>query len=151
MLLKGNTTINAPKENVWAFLTNAESVSQCAPGIESFEVIAPNLSFRMLACIGFGTVKVTFNTEVTWLALEPPHQAKMKAHGTAPGSSADAITEMVLIEMPDGSTQLEWSADVAIHGSIASLATRLMGSVAQKMSGAFFECVKGKIDLLLPR
>ena len=37
-------------------------------------------------------------------------------------------------------------ADVTISGSIASLATRLMGSVAQKLAGAFFECAKGKIE-----
>jgi uncharacterized protein len=146
MVLKGSTTINASKEKVWAFLTEAEGVSQCAPGVETFEVLEPNKSFRVLAGIGFGTVKVKFNTDVEWLELDPPHRGKMKAHGKAPGSAADVITEMALSDAPSGGTQLDWSANVAINGTIASLATRLMGSVAQKLAGAFFECAKGKIE-----
>jgi len=37
-------TINAPRQTVWQFLTNPEQLTQCAPGLESLEVITPEQS-----------------------------------------------------------------------------------------------------------
>ena len=39
MDFKGDVTINAPRERVWAFLTDPHQVTQCAPGLQSVEVI----------------------------------------------------------------------------------------------------------------
>lgn len=70
----------------------------------------------------------------------------MKAHGVAPGSTADAVSEMVLSESEGGGTALTWTADVSIQGTIASLASRLMGSMTQRLTGEFFNCVKGNVE-----
>src|SRR6185295_16574894 len=45
-----------------------------------------------------------------------------------------------------GATELRWSADVTVVGTIASLAARLMGGVTQKLTSAFFEEVKKRIE-----
>ena len=147
MNFKGTVTINAPRQTVWDFLTDPEQLTQCAPGLESLDVITPNEKFRAVASVGFGAVKARFVTDVQWVDLEPPNRARMKVHGTAPGSVADAKSEMTLTDGPDGSTVLTWSSDVTVIGTIASLAARLMGVVAQKMTDAFFECVRAKIEV----
>jgi carbon monoxide dehydrogenase subunit G len=146
MHFNGIVTINAPREKVWAFLTDPDSLTQCAPGLESLEVITPNEKFRAVASIGFGAVKARFVTTVEWLGLDPPNRARMKVHGTAPGSVMDATSEMLLSDGANGATELKWSSDVTIVGMIASLAARLMGVVAQKMSETFFNCVRNKIE-----
>jgi carbon monoxide dehydrogenase subunit G len=146
MNFKGTVTINAPREKVWRFLTDPEQLTQCAPGLESLEVITPNEKFRAVASVGFGAVKARFVTDVEWLDLEPPNRARMKVHGKAPGSVADAMSEMILTDGPNGAAVLNWSTDVTIVGTIASLASRLMGVVAQKMTDSFFECVRKRIE-----
>ena len=143
---EGTVTINAPRAAVWAFLTDPAKVGQCAPGVESVEVTEPGKRFRGVASIGFGSVKVRFAGDVEWLALEAPDRAKMKAHGTAPGSAADVVSEMKLSDGADGATQLDWTADVNIVGQLASLAARLMAPVSQKLTGVFFDCVRQKIE-----
>ena len=70
----------------------------------------------------------------------------MKVHGTAPGSVADATSEMILSDGPKGATVLNWSSDITVVGMIASLAARLMGVVAQKMTDSFFDCVRKRIE-----
>ncbi len=73
----------------------------------------------------------------------------MKAHGKAPGSGADVVSDMRLSSNPEDTvTELKWSADVSIVGSIASMAARLLGGLTKKLSGAFFECVKSKIETM---
>ncbi len=146
MQFKGVVSIQAPLDKVWKSLTDPAFVSQCAPGLEKMEVVVPEQKFRVVASVGFGSVKATFATDVEWLELEAPNHAKMKAHGTAPGSGVDATSDMYLSAGADGTTEMNWQADVIVVGSIASLASRLLGSVTQKLTNAFFNCVKAKIE-----
>jgi carbon monoxide dehydrogenase subunit G len=39
MNFKGTVTINAPREKVWAFLTDPTQLTECAPGLEKLDVI----------------------------------------------------------------------------------------------------------------
>ena len=70
----------------------------------------------------------------------------MKMNGTAPGSSIDVTSEVHLSDAPNGATEIVWSADVNVVGSIASLAARLMKPVTAKMTQDFFTCVRKKIE-----
>jgi carbon monoxide dehydrogenase subunit G len=146
MNFQGKLSIDAPRERVWAFLTDPEAVSQCAPGLEELDVVEPGKKFRVVSAVGFGTVKVRFASDVEWTELSPPDRAGMKAHGTAPGSAVDATSSMVLSDGASGATDLAWAADVTVVGAIASLAARLMGGVTQRLTAAFFDCVKQKIE-----
>jgi carbon monoxide dehydrogenase subunit G len=146
MRFNGNVTINAPREQVWDFLTDPEKMGECAPGLEKLEIIKPKEQFRAVASVGFGAVKATFVTDAQWMDLEAPTRARMKIRGKAPGSVVDATSEMVLSDAPGGATLLEWSSDVTIVGAIASLAARLMGPVAQKVTDTFFDGVRKKIE-----
>jgi molybdenum cofactor cytidylyltransferase len=151
MRFEGTVKIGAPREVVWQFLTDPEKVSGCAPGVESVEVVVPDERFRATASVGFGSVRARFVTDVEWLDLDPPSRARMKAHGNAPGSAVDATSEMSLRDAGDGGTELEWSADVTVVGTIASLAARLMGGVTQKLTASFFEEVKKRIESGAPK
>ena len=146
MHLEGVTIIKAPRQKVWEFLTDAHQVSQCAPGVESVEINVPGRKFRAVAAIGFGTVKARFTGDAEFVELDAPHRAKIKAHGNAPGSAADVMSEMFLSDGPDSSTDMKWTAEVVILGSLASLAARMMGPVTQKLTEQFFACVKKKIE-----
>src|SRR5579859_3076967 len=146
MHLQGNVTINAPRKQVWDYLTDPNKVSECAPGVESVEIVEPGKSFRGIAAIGFGSVKARFVGDVEFVELVAPDRAKLKAHGTAPGSATDVLSEMLLSDAPGGATMLNWTADITIVGQLASLAARLMGTVSQKLTGAFFDCVRKKIE-----
>ncbi len=146
MKLNGVTTINAPRDKVFASLTDPQLVSQCAPGLQSMEILEPDKRFKVVVAVGFGAVKVTFDAEVEFVQLNPPDFAQMKAHGKAPGSGVDVTADMRLSDDHGAGTALDWSADVNIVGTIASMASRLMGGITQKMTGQFFDCIKGKIE-----
>jgi carbon monoxide dehydrogenase subunit G len=143
---EGKINIGASRPDVWAFLTDANAVSHCMPGLESIEIITPNEKFRAVGALGLGSVKLKMNTDVEWVELDAPSRAKMRMRGTAPGSSIDVASEMHLADGPGGSTDMEWSAEVKILGTVASLAARLMKPVTQKLTGEFFNCVKKKME-----
>lgn len=146
MQLKGEVTIQAPRKKVWDFLTDPNQIGQCVPGVEKIETIDPLKKYRGVVSVGLGSVKARFNGEVDILELDEPNRAKLKAHGTATGSAADAISEMTMSDGPDGSTVVNWTADINVSGQLASLVSRLMVPVSQKLAGVFYDEVKKRIE-----
>lgn len=110
------------------------------------EIVEPDKKFRAVAAVGFGSAKVTFTTDVEWLELEKPKRAKLRAHGSGSGNMVDVTSEMTLTEGPDKGTTMAWWADVTVSGTIASLASRLMGGVSKTMANAFFDCARKQIE-----
>jgi carbon monoxide dehydrogenase subunit G len=146
MHLTGDVTIKAPRKKVWDFLTDPNQLGQCVPGVEKIETIEPLKKYRGVVSVGLGSVKARFSGDVDILELDEPNRAKLKAHGTATGSAADAACEMTLSDGSDNSTVVNWTADVNVSGQLASLVSRLMVPVSQKLAGVFYEEVKKRIE-----
>ena len=145
MRFDGTVSIKAPRQKVWDFLTDPEKVAGAAPGLEKLEIVEPGKKFRATTSVGFGAVKVRFVNDVEWVEMTPSN-ARMKAHGTAPGSGVDATTSMTLTDGQGGATDLAWSADIQVVGTVASMAARLMGGVTKKLTSAFFDKVRDEIE-----
>lgn len=146
MQFKDTVVIQASREKVWAFLTDAEKVARCAPGVESVEVVEEMKKYKAVASVGFGNIKAKFTADLEFVELEEPTFAKIKAHGTATGSAADVVGEMTLSDGEEGATVLDWVATISIMGTLASLANRMMGSVTKKLTAEFFENVRQSIE-----
>jgi carbon monoxide dehydrogenase subunit G len=146
MQFNDRVMIAAPRARVWEFFTDPHAVGACAPSLESLDVLVPDEKFEVKGSVGFGAVQVSFVAQVEWAELDPPERAKIKAHGTAPGSAMDVLASLELRETSENETELLWSAEVTVSGTIASLASRMMGSVTKKLAAAFFTCAKGEIE-----
>jgi len=146
MLLKGDVTIHASRKKVWDFLTDPNQIGQCVPGVEKIETIEELKKYRGVVSVGLGSVKARFSGDVEVLELDEPNRAKLKAHGTATGSAADAVSEMHLSDGPDNSTIVQWTADINVSGQLTSLASRLMMPVSQKLAGVFYDEVRKRIE-----
>lgn len=146
MLLKGDVKIKAPRKKVWDFLTDPSQIGQCVPGVEKIETIEEMKKYHGIVSVGLGSVKARFSGNVEILELDEPNRAKLKAHGTATGSAADAVSEMTLIEAEDDSTIVQWTADINVSGQLASLVSRLMVPVSQKLAGIFYDEVRKRIE-----
>jgi carbon monoxide dehydrogenase subunit G len=141
----GTQTIAAPIEKVWDFLMDPNQVGPCMPGFQAVEVIDPQ-TFKVRVAVGIAAVKATFTMDVRMVDLDPPTRAMAKAHGMAPGSAVDITSAMSLREAGAGTTMMQWSADVVVSGTLASLGARLLTSTAQKMTAQFFTCLQRKLE-----
>src|SRR5574341_654385 len=141
MHFKGTQTLNLSQAEAWEFLTDPIQVSQCVLALRSIEVVDAK-HFNAEVGFGVGTFTATFTMNIEWLELESPNRARMKLHGSASNSVVDGESEMKLSPINDTTTNLDWTADVNIGGTIASVANRLLTSVTQKLAQKFFECVK---------
>jgi carbon monoxide dehydrogenase subunit G len=145
MKFSGSVDINAPRDRVWSFVTDPDQVGQCGPGVESIEVI-DDTHFKATAKVGIGFISARFVVNLEMAEQAPPDRAVIKAHGQAPGSAVDATAEMALSGPPDGPTTMDWSADVALAGTMASLGARLIEGTANKMIGQTFDCMRTRLE-----
>jgi uncharacterized protein len=146
MKFEGTVTIAAPRDRTWAFLLDPDQVGPCGPGVESIEVIDAT-HFRAKAKVGIGFIRAHFTIAMEMTDLQPPDHATVKAHGQAPGSAVDAVARMALKDGEAlGSTVMDWSADVNISGTLASVGARMIEGTAHKMIDQTFECIKAKLE-----
>ena len=145
MHFEGSVPIKAPRDKVWAFVTDPEQVGQCGPGVETIEVVDAT-HFKAAAKVGIGFISARFNVNMEFAELDPPDRAVIKAHGQAPGSAVDATAEMRLSDGPDGATVMDWNADVNLSGTLASVGARLIEGTATKMIGQTFDCMRAKLE-----
>lgn len=146
MHFEGSVPIKASREEVWAFVIDPEQVGQCGPGVEKIEVVDAT-HFKATAKVGIGFISARFVVDMAFAELVAPDLAVIKAHGQAPGSAVDADAEMRLSDGPDGTTVMDWKADVNIAGTLASLGARLIDGTANKMIGQTFDCMRAKLEV----
>jgi carbon monoxide dehydrogenase subunit G len=145
MRFAGTVDINAPRDRVWAFVTDPNQVGQCGPGVESIEVIDDS-HFKATAKVGIGFISARFVVNMEFAEVNAPNDATIKAHGQAPGSAVDATAQMRLSDSAAGGTTMDWDADVNISGTLASVGARLIEGTANKMIGQTFDCMRSKLE-----
>ena len=146
MKFEGTVGIGASRDKVWAFLMDPNQVGQCGPGVESIDVI-DETHFKAKAKVGVGFIKAHFTIAMAMTDLDAPNHATIKAHGQAPGSAVDATAQMALRDGDGaGSTVMDWSADVNISGTLASVGARMIEGTAHKMIDQTFDCIKAKLE-----
>jgi uncharacterized protein len=145
MQFNGTLLITAPRDRVWAFLMDPNEVGSCGPGVESIEVVDAD-HFKAKAKVGVGFISARFNIDMTVAERTEPDLAVLKAHGQAPGSAVDATADMRLSGPAEGPTTMDWSADVLIAGTLASVGARLIEGTANKMIGQTFDCIRSKLE-----
>jgi carbon monoxide dehydrogenase subunit G len=146
MKFSGTVQIKAPRERVWAFVIDPNQVGPCGPGVESIEVVDPT-HFKATAKVGIGFISARFVVSLEFAELKQPDLAVIKGHGQAPGSAVDGTADMKLSDGPEpGTTVMDWSADVIIAGSLASVGARMIEGTANKMIGQAFDCIRAKLE-----
>ena len=144
MRYSGTERIPASRERVWQFLTDPASVAQCVPDVEGLEVVDPS-RFKATVKAGIGPVRGKFGFDVAWQELTEPSRARMSAQGKSGGNAVTVDSTMDLAEVAPDATDLAWSADVVVHGMLASVGARLLDGFTRKQTEQFFGCIRSKL------
>jgi carbon monoxide dehydrogenase subunit G len=138
MEITGTQLIAAPRADVWNALNDPAVLRKCLAGCESVERSAAD-EFKVIVVSAIGPLKARFNGVLRLTEVQAPSSCVMVfdgqggAVGFGKGSSSVALNEK------DGGTQLTYSAKAQVGGKLAQVGSRLIDSVARKMSDDFFK------------
>ena len=145
MEFSGTETIAAPIQKVWAYLMDVNKVATCTPGFQSLETLGEE-HWKAVIAVGVGPVKAKFTLDVTRPEKHEPDLMVVQGRGKAPGNTVDLSGRMNLTAIDAEHTRMDWTAQVTVSGTIASVGARLLHQTAEKLTGQFFECLKTKLQ-----
>jgi carbon monoxide dehydrogenase subunit G len=138
--IEGTYVFNAPRDRVWQVLLDPKIISQCMPGCESMNEVAPD-QFEAVMKVGVASVKGTYKGKVSIRDKQPPFHYVLSGEGSGgPGFLQGDVA--IDLEEQDGKTVLKYSTDAKVGGLIASIGQRMLNGVAKMMVEQFFKKVQ---------
>jgi len=129
--ITGKSTIDAPRDQVWAALNDIEVLARIVPGCERLEQVGDN-EFEGTVKIGIQAIKGMYSGRIRLEDIQPPHHYKLVASGRSASGVVDGAGAVDLEEQ-DGQTILTYSGDAQIGGTLASVGQRLIEGASKQM------------------
>ena len=143
MKISGGYQMNAARTDIFERLVDPDAIGGCLPGVEKLDKIGDN-EYAMAMNIGIGPVKGTYNGKVTLLNINAPDSYQLQVEGSGrPGFVKGLGT--VRLEDAGGSTKISYEGDVEVGGPVGAVAQRMLGGVANRIVGQFFDCMQKQI------
>jgi carbon monoxide dehydrogenase subunit G len=140
----GSFEVSAPRDKVYAFLTDPRSVGSVFPGVESVDVVDQD-NFSARANLGVGSLKGTVNLRLRFAEKRPPEHAKVVGRGTGVQSTMDFELSFDLDDLGNA-TRIRWNFDGNVGGLVGSLGGRILGSVAERIMNDVINNLKSKLE-----
>jgi carbon monoxide dehydrogenase subunit G len=146
MRIEGSFTVAAPRERVFAEITNPALMAGCIPGCEAIEVI-DGKTYRARILVEVGPIKARFNLVVEVTEEEAPVRVASVTRGEE-GTRASVISannELVLVPA-DGGTEVKYVSEVSVTGRLGKFGLGMMKKKAESLGAKFAETFRGKIE-----
>ncbi|NUZ07293.1 SRPBCC family protein [Piscinibacter koreensis] len=144
MEITGLQQIPAPRQVVWDALNDPAVLKQCLPGCESVERTSPD-EFKVIVAAAIGPLKARFNGLLKITEARPPESCVMVFEGQGGAVGFGKGTSSVSLRDADGGTELAYTAKAQVGGKLAQVGSRLIDSVARKMSDDFFKAFRKQV------
>ena len=141
MDFKGQYSIPASPDAVWAALHDPAVLANAIPGCEGVDRVSDS-EMKAKAAIKVGPVKARFEGRVTLEELAPPagFVKAMKLRGEGQGGAAGFARgeSEVRLSVEPGGTLLQYDAKAMIGGRLAQVGQRLIDASAKALADEFF-------------
>jgi carbon monoxide dehydrogenase subunit G len=147
MIFEQEITVEAPPEQVWAFLWEVDRVARCLPGCREVRTLVPHQRYEAVVSERVGPFKVQFPLEIEVLEAEAPTHLRAQAAGrdASMGSSMRATLDL-RIEGRGAGSRLVIHSDVAILGKLGTLGHGIIQPKAEGIISQFAEAMRRELQ-----
>jgi len=140
MKLEGTHELQASRERVYQCLTDPEVLQRCIPGCERLEKTGDN-SYSATIRTGVGSIKGVFNGSVRLEDMRPPEHYRIVVEGKGAPGFVKGSGDLDLVDAK-GSTAINYTGDLQVGGTIASVGQRMIQGTAKMMASQFFTALE---------
>ncbi len=140
---EGSTTVDAPREKIWAMLLDPAELAAIIPGAHSIEKTSET-AFRAQVTLGIGPVKGTYRAAIDLSDLRPPESVTLTGSATGALGFGQGSGRVTLTEVTPGRTTIAYQYEAEIGGKIASIGGRLLDGAARMIIGQFFAALAAR-------
>lgn len=144
MKVEGSFEVRRDRESVYAFFTDARQLIGCLDDPHTVEVADPS-HFTGTVTTGVAFIRGTFRFSGEYRDLDPPGRVVAGIRGTGLGSGVDAQIRTAL-DGRDGSTVVNWAAELTLSGPIATVGERVVRSTVDKKTQGLFARARERLE-----
>jgi len=133
----GAPELDSPREAVWRHLQDGDMMAACTPGTETFEIRGPG-RYSVKCSVGSGLVRAHVVLEAELHDLVHPESLRLRATGTAPGSTLDVETLVRLEALGPERTRLTWTSVTGVHGMLAKFGRGMIEDTLRQFTEKFW-------------
>ena len=131
MIVQGERVFDAPRATVWQVLNDPASMAATMPGVESFDVHdEKRWTANVKIPLGLGGLKMKIDMNKT--EERELEYAAMQIKGQGVGAMMNMVTKFELSDTAEGTTKMNWSADVKIAGPVGSMGQRVLQPIVNQ-------------------
>jgi carbon monoxide dehydrogenase subunit G len=147
MVFEGKIDVRVPAETAWDFLIDVNKFSSCMPGLEKVAQIDER-TFDGVIAANVGPISGKFTFRATIVDSKPAEELMVRTQGTdsVTGSRMNADVAINLKEPEANRTELDYRADVQIHGRFAILGDMILRATASLMLEDFAERLRKELE-----
>ena len=140
----GHEVVPAPRDVVWAFITDPRSVASCLPDVVD-TTVADERHFTSKVKVAVGPVRGTFTFKIALEPLADRSRMNMTISGGGFGSVVDLVAGADIRDNGDATTALDWTGDATMRGPVATIGGRVLDAQAQRIIATTFANVKTRL------
>lgn len=131
MIVQGERVFDAPRATVWQVLNDPASMAATMPGVESFDIHdGVRWTANVKIPLGLGGLKMKIDMNKT--EERELEYAAMQIKGQGVGAMMNMVTKFELSDTAEGTTKMNWSADVKIAGPVGSMGQRVLQPIVNQ-------------------
>lgn len=142
MKLEGTNQLHAPRERVYQALTDPEVLKRCIPGCERLEK-TDDSTYAATIRVGVGAIKGLFNGNVRLEELRPPEHYRLVVEGKGSAGYLKGFGDFDL-QAQGEATIVQYTGDIQVGGTIASVGQRMIQATARMMAAQFFTALEAE-------
>ena len=138
MKIEGSYTVPLDREKAYALLQDPAILAQCMPGTDRLEKIGDD-EYEMKMKLAIASFSGLFGGKVKIAEAHPPEHFKLLVEGSGKIGFLKGQGLLNLVEEAPASTQVKYTGDVQVGGTIAAVGQRLLDSTSKMIIKKFFE------------
>jgi carbon monoxide dehydrogenase subunit G len=144
MRVEGTKEYEAPRERVWAVISDPAGMASLMPGVEGFEIIDDtHWRAKVKVPLGLGGLKLSIDFEQ--LEERPLEYASMRGKGKGVGALMDMTTSFTL-SGEGNHTTMAWQADVSIAGAVGSMGQRVLQPIINQQVEGVLTALERQVE-----
>ena len=132
MIVEGEYVFNGPIEEVYAMLDDPHALATAVPGMEKIEQI-DETHYEGAIFLRIGPISAKFDGLLSLTDVNPPVSCTLNVEGKGKAGFAKGVGKIHLTDLGENKTRLNYTGDINIGGTLASVGQRMIDSVAKSM------------------
>ena len=149
MHLNGTHTFDAPQDLVWDMLLDPTILAKITPGVKTLEPIEEG-KFNIVSSVKLGPVNGSFKGEMEVADQQKPERFTLKMKQKSKIGNVNAEGSISLKTIEGDQTEVSFSGDAKLSGTLARTGQRVLSGVARTMTNQFFKSLEEEINTVKP-